>query len=128
MLDETVGTILNSKAREICAVVPDATVYDALVLMAEKGIAAVVVMTDGILGGIVSAQDCGRVILQGKSPRDTRVREIAISIPITVAPSTTANDAMNIMTRQGIRYLPVVNEGKLCGLLTMADLVGAMVT
>jgi CBS domain-containing protein len=129
MVVESIRSVLKKKGHEISSVAPDATVYDAIALMASKNVAAVLVISEGNLIGIVSARDYGRkVILEGKSSRDVRVREIMTTSLVTVTPETTVLDAMALMTRHHIRHLPVLKEGKLDGVVSMGDLVGEVIS
>ena len=126
---DTIASILKNKGRAIHSVTPDATVYEALAIMAEKGVAAVLVLAEGSLTGIVSAKDFGnKVVLRGKSARDTRVADIMTSPVITVAPEATVLECMGIMNRLHIRHLPVLSKGKLLGVISMGDLAGAMIS
>jgi CBS domain-containing protein len=129
MVIESIGSVLKKKGHEICSVAPDATVHDAIALMATKNVAAVLVISEGQLVGIVSARDYGRkVVLEEKSSRDVRVREIMTTSLVTITPETTVLDAMELMTRHHIRHLPVLKEGKLDGLVSMGDLVGEVIS
>ena len=129
MAIESIGSILKKKGHDICSVVPDATVYDAIALMAAKNVAAVLVISEGTLVGIISARDYGRkVILEGKSSRDVRVQEIMTTSLVTVTPETTVLDAMALMTRHHIRHLPVLKEGKLDGVVSMGDLASEVIS
>src|SRR5271170_657895 len=108
MVTGTIGSVLEKKGQEICSVAPDATVHDAVALMAAENVAAVLVISKDTLVGILSARDYGRkVILEGKSSRDLRVQEIMTTSVITATPETTVLDAMEIMTRHhfhGIKH------------------------
>jgi CBS domain-containing protein len=129
MVVESIGSVLEKKGHEICSVAPRATVHDALAIMAAKNVAAVLVISEGALAGIISARDYGRkVVLEGKSSRDMRVQEIMTTSLITVTPETTVLDAMALMTRHHIRHLPVLKEGKLDGIVSMGDLVSEVVS
>src|ERR1700722_16054771 len=111
MLFTLLDSVLRDKGREICSVAPGATVYDAIALMAANGVAAVLVISEGALVGIISARDYGRkVVLKDKSSRDVRVHEIMTTSLITVAPQTTVLEAMALMTLHHIRHLPVLQE------------------
>jgi CBS domain-containing protein len=126
---ELIGSVLKKKRQEIYSVAPDATVYDALALMAAKNLAAVPVISEGKLAGIVSARDYGRkVILEGKSARDVRVREIMTTSLVTVTPQATVLDAMTLMNRHHFRHLPVLKDGKLEGVVTMSDLMSEVIS
>jgi CBS domain-containing protein len=129
MVVESIGSVLKKKGHEISSVVPGATVYDALALMAARNVAAVLVIAEGALLGIISVRDFGwKVILEGKSARDVRVQEIMTTSLITVTPETTVIEAMALMTRHHIRHLPVLEQGKLDGIVSMADLVSEVVS
>ena len=124
----TVRHLLESKAPEVFAIGPDAPVLDAIRLMAEKRIGALVVMEAGRLAGIVSERDYARkVILQGRSSSDTPVHLI-MSSPVTcVTPEHTINDCMEIMTDRHIRHLPVKDGGAVVGMISIGDLVKAVI-
>jgi CBS domain-containing protein len=127
MAIESTGSVLKKKGHEICSVAPDATVYDAIALMAAKGVAAV--LSQGSLLGMISARDYGRkVILEGKSSSDVRVKEIMTTSLVTVSPETTVLDAMALMTRHHFRHLPVLKEGKLDGIVSMGDLMSEVIS
>ena len=129
MVIESIRSVLRNKGHTICSVAPEATVYDAIALMAAKSLAAVLVISEGTLLGIVSARDYGRkVILKGKSSKDVLVREIMTTSLVTVSPETTVLDAMALMTHHHIRHLPVLEEGKLDGVVSMADLVSEVIS
>jgi len=129
MVSQSIGSVLKNKGHGICSVAPDATVYDAIALMAAKNVAAVLVMSEDKLAGIISARDYGRkVILKGKSSKDVRVQEIMTTSLVTAAPETTVLDAMALMTRHHIRHLPVLEKGKLDGIVSMGDLVSEVIS
>ncbi len=121
---KTVNQILQGKGSAIYAVSPRASVLDAIKLMAEKGIGALVVMEENRLAGIVSERDYARkVILLGRSSQDTAVQEIMSGKVITVHLEQTAEECMALMTTHRIRHLPVLDGGKLAGVLSIGDLV-----
>ena len=121
---KTVSQLLQGKSRDLCTIRPDAHVIDALKLMAEKNIGALPVVEDGELVGIVSERDYARkVILKGKSSHDTPVREIMTEGVICVKPASTVEECMALMTDRHIRHLPVMDDGKLLGILSIGDLV-----
>jgi CBS domain-containing protein len=129
MVVELIGSVLKKKRNEICSVAPDATVHDAIALMAAKNLAAVLVISEGSLLGIVSVRDFGRkVVLEGKSARDVRVREIMTTSLVTITPEATVLDAMKLMDRHHFRHLPVMKEGKLEGVVTMSDLMSEVIS
>jgi CBS domain-containing protein len=108
---------------------PSATVYDAVAQMAEKGIGALLVISDRDLLRIVSERDYARkVVLQGRSSRETRVQEIMTPSPITVTPAHTVDECMRIMTGNCIRHLPVMDQGELKGIVSIGDLVKAIIS
>lgn len=121
---KTVRQLLQSKGGAVYSVSPDARVFEALKLMAEKEIGALLVVDGGTLAGIMSERDYARkVILHGKSSHDIPVREIMTSNLVTVSPSQTVDQCMALMTSKRIRHLPVLEGGKLIGLVSIGDLV-----
>jgi CBS domain-containing protein len=124
---EIVGTVTNllrEKDSRIWSIQPDATVYEAIELMAERNIGAVPVVAAGKLLGILSERDYSRkVILKGKSSRQTPVKEIMSTRPVTVEPDETIAECMRIMTDERVRHLPVLEDGKLIGILSIGDVV-----
>jgi CBS domain-containing protein len=126
---KTVRDLLEGKPKEIWSIAPDATVYDAIALMAERGIGAVLVCEEDRLVGILSERDYARqVILKGKSSRDTRVRDIMTTKVIHVTLEKTIDDCMTIMTNSRIRHLPVMKETRLVGILSIGDVVKAVIS
>ena len=120
----TIESILNQKSGEIWSVSPDATVYDAVALMAEKNVGALVVMKQGKLVGIVSERDYTRkVMLRGKRSRETAVHEIMSTQVTTVHPKESVDDCLRFMTDKRVRHLPVVADGELRGVISIGDLV-----
>ena len=120
----TIEVILNQKNRQVWSIQPDATVYDAVALMAEKNIGALVVVENGNLVGIVSERDYTRkVMLRGKRSRETLVREIMSTQLTTVDPKQSVDDCLRSMTEKRIRHLPVVKDGEICGVISIGDLV-----
>ena len=123
----TVREMLRDKS-EVYTVAPDATVYDALRLMADMNIGAVLVRSDQTLHGIFSERDYARkVILLGKTSRETLVKEIMTSPVISVEPHWTADQCMALMTQKHVRHLPVLEEGRLVGVISIGDVVRAVV-
>ena len=121
---KTLMQLLEAKGGETYSIAPDARVYDALKLMAEKDVGALVVLEAGKLAGIISERDYARkVILQGKSSHDIPVREIMTVRVVTVQPSQTVEDCMALMTARRVRHLPVVDGDRLVGVLSIGDLV-----
>ncbi len=123
----TIRQILHNKGSSIWSVTPDDTVYDAVRTMAEKGVGALLVMADGTLHGMMSERDYARkVILEGKASRETRVGAICSSPAITISPQATAEEGLALMTAKRIRHLPVVEGGELLGVVSIGDLVDAV--
>jgi CBS domain-containing protein len=121
---KTVTQLLQAKGTEVHKIGIDARVIDALKLMAEKDVGALLVMDGGKLAGIISERDYARkVILQGKSSHDIPVRDIMTAKVITVHPHHTVEECMGLMTSRRIRHLPVVEDERLVGLLSIGDLV-----
>jgi CBS domain-containing protein len=124
----TVRHLLESKAPEVFAIGPDAPVLDAIRLMAEKRIGALVVMEAGRLAGIVSERDYARkVVLQGRSSATTPVRDIMTPDVIKVGLNDTTDRCMQLVTDRRIRHLPVVEGGAVVGVVSIGDLVKAVI-
>ncbi|MGA7616818.1 MAG: CBS domain-containing protein [Thermoanaerobaculia bacterium] len=120
----TVKEILDEKGCAVWSIHPDASVYEAIELMAEKGVGAVLVTRDQKLEGILSERDYARkVILRARSSKETPVRDIMTPDVITVSPATRVEDAMGVMTERHIRHLPVVEGGAIRGVVSIGDLV-----
>ncbi len=123
-LTDAVRSVLKEKGDEIWSVTPEALVYDAIEAMAGKHVGALLVISNSKLVGVVSERDYARkVILQGKSSKQTRVEEIMTSPVLFVAPQHTVEDSMRIMTNNRIRHLPVVENEKVLGVVSIGDLV-----
>jgi len=126
---ENIASILKTKGSTIWSVAPDTTVYDALALMAERSIGAVLVLSDSRLAGIVSERDYARkIVLQGKSSKDTPVHEIMTRSPVTVTPDHTVDECMVIMTQSRVRHLPVLDGDRVVGIVSIGDLVSAIIS
>ena len=121
-----VEQILKKKGGVFWSVPTDAMVIDALKLMAEKDVGALLVLGAGRLAGIISERDYARkVILKGKSSLQTPVREIMTQVVVTVRPENTVEECMGLMTEKRIRHLPVVVEGQVVGIISIGDVVKA---
>jgi CBS domain-containing protein len=124
----TILSILESKSSEIWTIDPEATVYDAIALMAEKSIGALLILSEGKLIGILSERDYARkIILQGRASKSTLVREIMTDSPITVTPRHSVDECMRIITHNRVRHLPVMEGDKLVGVISIGDLVNAII-
>ncbi len=123
----TIRQILQAKGGSIWSVTPNDTVYEAVRLMAEKGVGALLVLKDEKLHGMMSERDYARkVILEGKASRDTLVGDICSSPVVTISPSATAEEGLEMMTAKRFRHLPVVESGELQGVVSIGDLVDAV--
>lgn len=121
---KTVQQLLDAKGGRIFSIAPDSPVYDALVIMADKHIGALVVLEGERLAGIFSERDYAReVVLKGRSSRTTPVRDIMSTNVITVSPAENVEECMNLMSGKRIRHLPVIENNKVIGLLSIGDLV-----
>lgn len=125
---KTVKQVLEEKGHDIWSITPDTLVYDALKLMADKEVGALLVLEAGKLVGIISERDYARkVILQGKSSLDTPVREIMTQRVICVRPEQTIEECMALMTEKRIRHLPVLVDDQVIGVVSIGDLVKAVI-
>ena len=128
-MDGSIEVILKKKGREVYSITADAMIFDALTLMAEKGVGALVVMDGDTLEGIFSERDYARkVILAGRSSREMHVHEIMSSKVLTVTPKSTVSECMQHMTNKRCRHLPVVHEGKIIAVISMGDLVNWIIS
>ena len=125
----TVRQLLESKGPEVHAIGPDAAVIDAIRLMAEKGIGALVVLEPGgRLAGMVSERDYARkIVLDGRSSKETPVRDIMTSDIFSVGLDDVAPACMKLVTERRVRHLPVVDDGEVVGLVSIGDLVKAVI-
>ena len=126
---KTVKQILDAKGREVWSVGPDDTVYDAIKLMADKSIGALLVLRDGKLKGIVTERDYARkVVLTGKSSSDSPVKQIMETSVLCVCPNQPVEECMALMTEKRVRHLPVVNDKRVEGIVSIGDLVKAVIS
>ena len=124
----TVRQLLDTKSPEIHSISPDAPVIDAIRLMAERRIGALLVMDGPRLAGMLSERDYARkIVLQGRSSRDTMVREIMTADVVSVSPEDNSDRCMQLVTDSRIRHLPVVENGQVIGLISIGDLVKATI-
>jgi CBS domain-containing protein len=128
-LYDTVDLILKRKGSDVYSISPEATVYEALEKLAEKNVGALVVIDGLELVGILSERDYVRkVILKGFSSRELKVGEIMSTPCLTVRPNATVDECMQCMTDNRCRHLPVVDEGRLLGVISIGDLVNWMIS
>jgi CBS domain-containing protein len=126
---DTVRSMLRHKEAAIFWVAPEATVYDAVAMMADKGVGALLVVERGKLTGIVSERDYARkVILKGKHSHEIQVRDIMTSPVITITPEHTVDDCMRMITAHRIRHLPVTEGEDLVGMISIGDVVKSIIS
>jgi len=126
---KTIKEILQSKPLGVLSISPEASVLDALRLMAEKEVGALVVLENERLAGIFSERDYARkVILHGKSSKDTSVREIMTSKVVYVRPEQSVEECMALMTDKRIRHLPVLQENRVIGVISIGDVVKEVIS
>ena len=127
---DSVSAILKHKGGQVWFIDPEATVYEALEVMANKGIGALLVSQGAKLLGVISERDYARrIILHGRSSKATKVREIMSSPAVTLNRDASVDEAMRIMTERRIRHLPVMNQdGSVAGIVSVGDLVKWIIT
>ena len=124
----TVRQLLDRKDRAVFSVGPEAPVLEAIRAMAEHHVGALLVMSGDVLAGIVSERDYARkVILRGRSSSDTPVRDIMTSPVLTVSPETSVEQCMQLVTDKRVRHLPVLEAGRVVGMVSIGDLVKAVI-
>jgi len=124
----SVRQLLDRKGRQVFSIAPGTAVLDAIRTMAERHVGALLVMEGEKLSGIVSERDYARkVILMGRSSADTPVRDIMTAAVITVQPETPVEKCMQIMTERRVRHLPVIENGRVVGMVSIGDLVKAVI-
>jgi CBS domain-containing protein len=125
---KTVAQLLRTKGQQVLSVSPDMPVFEALGVMADKNVGALLVVEGERLVGIFSERDYARkVILKGKSSKDTPVQEIMSSHVLYVRPEQTIEDCMALMTDKRVRHLPVMEEGRVVGVISIGDVVKAII-
>ncbi len=124
----TVNQILSVKGNEVFSIASTISVYEAIKVMGEKNIGAILVMEDSVLKGILSERDYARkIVLKGKASKDTLVHEIMASNVITVGPADDLDHCMELMSSRRIRHLPVVEDGNVLGLISIGDVVKTII-
>jgi len=127
-MSTTVQQVIDQKGGNIFSVSPEATVLEALELMAKNDIGGVLVMKDEALVGIFTERDYARkVAIKGLSSKETKVGDLMTSNVSTITPKNTIDDVMGMMTQHRFRHMPVVSEGKLAGVITIGDVVKAVI-
>ena len=124
----TVEDILKEKGSEIFAVTPENSVFEAVDEMNQKGVGALLVMNGGKIEGIISERDYARkIILKGKSSKDTLVKDVMTCNPFYASPKQNVHECMQLMTEKRIRHLPVTEGNSLLGMISIGDLVNAVI-
>lgn len=125
----TIEQLLEDKGSEVWSIHPDASVLEALALMAERRIGALLAIDDTGPVGLISERDYARAVaLKGKRSSDTRVREIMSKPVICITPDQTVEEAMALMTERRVRHLPVIDDGLVLGLISIGDLVKSIIS
>ena len=120
--------LLDAKGRQVISIRPEASVFEAIKIMADKSIGSLAVMDDDKLAGIVTERDYARkVIIKGRSSKSTQVAEIMTRDVLTTTSDQTVDSCMSVMTEKRVRHLPVVENGKVVGLVSIGDLVQAII-
>jgi CBS domain-containing protein len=126
---DTISTVLAYKSHDLWTTEPDTTVYEAIGLMAEKHIGALLVMRGGSLLGMITEREYMReVALKGKSSRNTPVKEVMITDRVCISPHDSAVHALHVMTQKKVRHLPVLEGGEVLGIISIGDLVKWIIT
>jgi CBS domain-containing protein len=128
-LIDTIRSVLGQKGGEVWSVSPESSVYQAIEMMADKQVGALLVMAEDKLVGVISERDYARkVILKGRASKEMQVKEIMTSPAIFVTPRETVDKCMTIMTKCRIRHLPVVDDDKVVGIVSIGDLVKCIIS
>ena len=124
----SIKQVLQGKGHEICSIGPEASVYDAIAKMAQEDVGALVVLEGDSLVGVLSERDYARkVVLQGRSSRDTKIRDIMTTRVVFARPEQSVEDCMAMMTEKRIRHLPVMDGDNLLGVISIGDLVKSII-
>ena len=125
----TINEILSQKGAQVWTVSPDATVFDAIQIMADKNVGALLVIEKEKLTGIISERDYTRkVALKGKTSKDLKVRDILSQNPVHVSPAHNVEDCMRLMTQNRVRHLPVLENDRIAGVVSIGDLVNWIIS
>ena len=125
----TIGQLLKTKGNEIWSIAPQAAIYEALQVMSEKDVGALLVVHKGDVVGIFSERDYARkLILKGKFSRDTSVEELMTRKVLYVGPESTIEDCMALMTAKSVRHLPIIKNERLIGIVTLGDVVKQIIS
>lgn len=125
---KTVKMLLDNKGHEVHTIGPDASVYDALQVMADRGIGSLIVLDAGAPVGIISERDYARkMVLEGRSSKSTKVREIMTSPVVYARPEQSVEECMVLVTEKRVRHLPVMEGDTLVGLVSIGDLVKSII-
>jgi CBS domain-containing protein len=126
---KTVAELLRTKIARVVTVTPEQSVLEAIKVLAAQDVGAAIVMSGQSLAGILSERDYTRkVILQGRSSDSTRVEEIMTANVVCVTPRTKARECMELMTQKNIRHLPVLDEGRVVGMVSIRDIVSDIIS
>ena len=129
MIIGTVSEILKHKGTQVWSISPDKTVFEAIQMMAEKNVGALLIMDGDNLAWILSERDYTlKVALKGKSSRETKVRDIISSPATSAVPTSTVEECMRLMTDHRVRHLPILDGGKVAGVVSIGDLVNWTIT
>ena len=125
---ETIGQLLDEKGPEVWSIGPDASVYEGIQMMADKGVGALIVMEDGRPVGIISERDYARkVVLKDRSSRETRIAEIMTTGMVYARSDQSVEEGLSLMTEKRIRHLPIMHGDQLAGIVSIGDLVKAII-
>jgi CBS domain-containing protein len=128
-IDVEVSALLQSKGTQVFSVTPETKVFDAIRMMADKNVGALVVLAEGRVAGIFSERDYTRkVVLHGKSSKDTRVKELLSTPVISASPDSSVEECMRLMTTYRVRHLPILEGDKLVGVISIGDLVNWIIS
>lgn len=129
MVTGMISEVLARKEGRLWTVSPETTVFEAIQLMADRNVGALLVMDGPSLVGVLTERDYTRkVALRGKSSKETRVREIVSESPVTVSPAQTVGDCMRLMTEKRVRHLPVIQDNGVVGIVSIGDLVNWIIS